>query len=155
MQVPDMIISRHPAQRLTCSWSLQNAIAVNTVVVFSKTYCPYSKAAKELLAEEYADLKPTIFESVLISSSLCVHVMMSLSRLDKRDDGDKIQDYLEEKTGQRSVPNIFISAYRTICVATLLLKLVVLDRKHIGGKFSGSDALKELHAKEEIRPLLG
>ncbi|KAH9964256.1 thioredoxin-like protein [Russula dissimulans] len=116
--------------------SLQNAIAVNTVVVFSKTYCPYSKAAKELLAEEYADLKPTtIFE------------------LDKRDDGDKIQDYLEEKTGQRSVPNIFI------------------NRKHIGGKFlsfydsvvgdqkvsfySGSDALKELHEKGEIRPLLG
>jgi len=94
---------------------VDNAIAGNTVVVFSKTQCPYSRAAKELLAEGYPDVKHAIFE------------------LDKRDDGDKIQDYLEEKTGQRSVPNIFI------------------NQKHIGG----SDALKELHEKEKIRPLLG
>jgi hypothetical protein len=30
-------------------------------------------------------------------------------RLDERDDGDELQDYLQVKTGQRSVPNIFIS----------------------------------------------
>jgi glutaredoxin len=36
---------------------------------------------------------------------------MSLCRLDKRDDGEEIQEYLLEKTGQRSVPNIFISEY--------------------------------------------
>lgn len=35
---------------------------------------------------------------------------MSLYRLDKREDGGELQDYLQEKTGQRSVPNIFISA---------------------------------------------
>jgi glutaredoxin len=31
------------------------------------------------------------------------------SRLDERTDGDEIQDYLAGKTGQRSVPNVFVS----------------------------------------------
>lgn len=31
-----------------------------------------------------------------------------LCRLDERDDGDAIQNYLEEKTGQRTVPSIFV-----------------------------------------------
>lgn len=31
-------------------------------------------------------------------------------RLDQLDEGDEIQNYLFEKTNQRSVPNIFISA---------------------------------------------
>lgn len=35
--------------------------------------------------------------------------------LDLRDDGAEIQDYLQEKTGQRTVPNIFI------------------NQKHVGG----------------------
>jgi glutaredoxin 3 len=37
-------------------------------------------------------------------------------RLDKVDEGSAIQDYLLEKTGQRTVPNIFI------------------NQKHVGGK---------------------
>ena len=32
-------------------------------------------------------------------------------RLDEREDGGEIQNYLQEKTNQRTVPNIFISAY--------------------------------------------
>lgn len=32
-------------------------------------------------------------------------------RLDEIEDGSAIQDYLQEKTGQRTVPNIFISEY--------------------------------------------
>jgi hypothetical protein len=34
----------------------------------------------------------------------------SCCRLDQLDEGSEIQEYLREKTGQRSVPNIFISA---------------------------------------------
>ena len=33
------------------------------------------------------------------------------SRLDERQDGDPIQQYLLEKTGQRTVPNVFVSKY--------------------------------------------
>jgi glutaredoxin len=33
-----------------------------------------------------------------------------LCRLDEREDGGELQNYLQVKTGQRTVPNIFISA---------------------------------------------
>lgn len=35
----------------------------------------------------------------------------STPRLDKREDGNPIQQYLHEKTGQRTVPNVFVSEY--------------------------------------------
>jgi thiol-disulfide isomerase/thioredoxin len=44
--------------------SLQNAIAGNAIVVFSKSWCPYCKRAKQLLKTEYCDVEPTIFEYV-------------------------------------------------------------------------------------------
>ena len=93
---------------------MQKAIAENTVVVFSKTWCPYSKRAKNLLKEKYPEVEPEIFESVLILS-LCLwtRILTSLwlHRLDERADGEAFQDYLEKKYGQRTVPNVFISEY--------------------------------------------
>ncbi|KAL1974016.1 hypothetical protein VTN31DRAFT_5576 [Thermomyces dupontii] len=73
----------------------QKIIDENSVVVFSKSYCPYCRASKSLLAELGA--KPYILE------------------LDQIDDGQDIQDALQELTNQRTVPNIFI------------------NKKHIGG----------------------
>ncbi|EXJ81237.1 glutaredoxin 3 [Capronia epimyces CBS 606.96] len=73
----------------------QQIIAQNPVVVFSKSYCPYCRATKSLLSEK--------------------HAKYYLLELDEVDDGAAIQDALEEITGQRSVPNIFIA------------------QKHIGG----------------------
>ncbi|KAL1846935.1 Glutaredoxin [Paecilomyces lecythidis] len=67
----------------------QNLINENGVVVFSKSYCPYCKATKSTLSELGA--KYTALE------------------LDQIEDGAAIQDALEEVTGQRSVPNIFIN----------------------------------------------
>jgi len=93
---------------------VDNAVAGNTIVVFSKSWCPYCKKAKALLATEYAEIEPIVFE------------------LDEREDGGELQNYLEEKTGQRSVPNIFIK------------------QQHVGG----SDNLKEYHNDGRIRTLL-
>ncbi|KAI0257061.1 thioredoxin-like protein [Lactifluus subvellereus] len=93
---------------------LLNAIEQNTVVVFSKSWCPYCKKAKRLLATEYSGTEVTVLE------------------LDEREDGGALQDYLQEKTGQRSVPNIFVK------------------QQHIGG----SDVLEARHSKGEIRSLL-
>lgn len=73
----------------------QKIIDDNSVVVFSKSYCPYCRASKSLLNEK--------------------HAKYFLMELDEVDDGAAIQDALEEITGQRSVPNIFIA------------------QKHIGG----------------------
>ncbi|KZF22135.1 putative glutaredoxin Grx1 [Xylona heveae TC161] len=64
-------------------------IEENPVAVFSKSYCPYCKAAKALLTQLGAR-----FFSI---------------ELDQVDDGAAIQDALEEITHQRSVPNIFIA----------------------------------------------
>jgi glutaredoxin 3 len=64
------------------------AIDSNTVMVFSKTYCPYCVKAKAALTG--LNLQFNVFE------------------LDNMNDGDDIQKALEQMTGQRTVPNVFI-----------------------------------------------
>ncbi|KAF9949616.1 hypothetical protein BGZ70_001698 [Mortierella alpina] len=68
---------------------VNDIIANNRVVVFSKTYCPYCTKAKNALAKHHAE----------------AHIV----ELDNEDDGAAIQAYLLELTGQRTVPNIFIN----------------------------------------------
>ncbi|KAF9180483.1 thioredoxin reductase [Haplosporangium sp. Z 767] len=67
---------------------VDNLIANNAVVVFSKTYCPYCTKAKNLLKEHGVEAK--------------------IIELDNDENGAAIQAYLLELTGQRTVPNIFI-----------------------------------------------
>lgn len=81
--------------------------------MFSKSYCPYCKATKETLSQFLQ--KYYIIE------------------LDQVEQGADIQNYLREKTGQSSVPNIFIK------------------QEHIGGNsdlstLKGSGKLKSLLA---------
>lgn len=66
-------------------------IAENRVVIFSKSYCPYCKRAKDLFATNFPDLHVKVLE------------------LDLRDDGPDIQGYLSQLTNQRTVPSIFIN----------------------------------------------
>ncbi|KAI5292261.1 hypothetical protein KEM52_006492 [Ascosphaera acerosa] len=75
----------------------------NAVVVFSKSYCPYCRASKQLLDDTKA--KYTALE------------------LDLIDDGPALQQALQDISGQRTVPNIYIA------------------KKHIGGN-SDLQALK-------------
>ncbi|KAI0348167.1 glutaredoxin [Trametopsis cervina] len=91
------------------------AIADNTITIFSKTWCSYSKRAKALLTSEFPGVKTQILE------------------LDERDDGSEIQGYLLEKTGQRSVPNIFI------------------NQKHVGG----CDSVVALNSQGKLAALVG
>jgi glutaredoxin 3 len=67
---------------------VQSIIDENPVAVFSKSYCPYCRATKQLLSEQGAK-----FYAI---------------ELDQVDDGSAIQDTLAEVTGQRTVPNVFI-----------------------------------------------
>jgi glutaredoxin len=62
------------------------------------------------------------------------------SRLDLRDDGSAIQDYLKEKTGARSVPRTFISRCHFFSPSSS--PLIVL---HPGGKSVGGN--DDLHDK--------
>ena len=51
---------------------------------------------------------------ILSLERLILMVPLPFRRLDLREDGPVIQDYLQEKTGQRTVPNIFISEFRQL-----------------------------------------
>nr|CCA14706.1 PREDICTED: C. briggsae CBRGLRX10 proteinlike putati [Albugo laibachii Nc14] len=58
------------------------------VVVFSKAYCPHCVEAIEVLSKHSAEFK--------------------VIELTEMTDFDKIQNALEKKTGERTVPRIFI-----------------------------------------------
>ncbi|KEP47615.1 glutaredoxin Grx1 [Rhizoctonia solani 123E] len=75
------------------------------IVIFSKSYCPYCAKAKAQIQGFTKSL----------SQSERDQLEVEILELDLRDDGDAIQNYLETKTKQRTVPNIFIG------------------QKHIGG----------------------
>ncbi|GAA5878364.1 hypothetical protein JCM8547_007532 [Rhodosporidiobolus lusitaniae] len=82
------------------------------VVVFSKSYCPYCRSTKDLLKS--------------------LEVDFDAYELDQMDEGSEWQNYLAEKTGQRTVPSVFI------------------NKQHIGGN---SD-LQAKHKSGELKKLL-
>jgi glutaredoxin len=63
-----------------------------TVIIFSKTYCPFSLRAKGVLLEKYV-ITPEPF----------------VVELDEHPIGAHLQDELKEKTGRGTVPNILIN----------------------------------------------
>eukprot|EP00310_Coccolithus_braarudii_P019799 CAMPEP_0183334222 /NCGR_PEP_ID=MMETSP0164_2-20130417/2887_1 /TAXON_ID=221442 /ORGANISM="Coccolithus pelagicus ssp braarudi, Strain PLY182g" /LENGTH=106 /DNA_ID=CAMNT_0025503319 /DNA_START=66 /DNA_END=386 /DNA_ORIENTATION=+ len=67
---------------------VEKLVEEHAVMVFSKSYCPYCKLAKEVLTKEGAK-----FHAI---------------ELDKRDDGNAIQNALLKLTGQKTVPNVFV-----------------------------------------------
>ncbi|KAJ8922999.1 hypothetical protein NQ315_001547 [Exocentrus adspersus] len=67
---------------------VKDLIKSDKIVIFSKSYCPYCKLAKEVfdkIKEKYTAIE-----------------------LDGRDDGDEIQSILGEITGVKTVPRVFI-----------------------------------------------
>ncbi|KAI1793991.1 glutaredoxin [Ganoderma leucocontextum] len=93
---------------------VENSISENKIVIFSKTWCPYCKRAKNLLTSKFPEAKTKVLE------------------LDELEEGDAVQDYLREKTGQRTVPNIFI------------------NEKHVGG----CDAVVSLDSQDKLASLV-
>ncbi|KAL2263383.1 hypothetical protein VTK26DRAFT_7022 [Humicola hyalothermophila] len=70
---------------------LDSIFKKSPVIIFSKSYCPYSKRAKGILLEKYV-IEPT------------PHVV----ELDLHPLGPKIQARLGEMTGRKTVPNIMV-----------------------------------------------
>ncbi|KAM0354316.1 hypothetical protein ACHAPU_001360 [Fusarium lateritium] len=77
------------------SAKVQTLIDNNSVVVFSKSYCPYCTQTKKTLDD--------------------LNTEYELLELDQESDGSALQDALEQISGQRTVPNVYIK------------------QKHIGG----------------------
>lgn len=61
------------------------------VVIFSKSYCGFSKAAKKLLLEDYQLSPPP-----------------RVVELDLHPQGRELQAYISEVTGRRTVPNVIV-----------------------------------------------
>ncbi len=124
------------------------------VVIFSKTYCPYCAKAKQAIGS-LLDLNAVV-----------------IIELDKRPDGNAIQDYLLELTGGRSVPRVFIVCIHCVLVCVLCIGLLqhstttMTVRNHHpcgrpqqhhtqGGKFiGGGDDTARLAASGELATLL-
>ncbi|ORX92027.1 glutaredoxin [Basidiobolus meristosporus CBS 931.73] len=68
---------------------IKNSIGENSVLIFSKSYCPYCARAKEL----FTNLK----------------VAYKAIELDECESGKEIQEELRVLTGQRTVPNVFVN----------------------------------------------
>lgn len=68
---------------------IQQEVSSQCVVIFSKTYCSYCRASKQLFKNLGVDVK-TI-------------------ELDNRQDCDRLQDVLGAMTGARSVPRVFVN----------------------------------------------
>lgn len=64
---------------------------LHAVIVFSKSYCPYSAKAKRILLETYSIVPPP-------------HVV----ELDQHPLGHELQAVLAETTGRRTVPNVMV-----------------------------------------------
>lgn len=63
-----------------------------TVIIFSKSYCPHSKRAKTILLDKYSIVPaPYVVE------------------LDKHEMGAALQAQLAKLTGRRTVPNVMIN----------------------------------------------
>ncbi|CUS14865.1 unnamed protein product [Tuber aestivum] len=73
-------------------YKVAGANAQTLVIIFSKTYCPHSSAAKDLFLNAYK-IVPTPY----------------VVELDNHPHGSELQDLLAKQTGRRTVPNIMIS----------------------------------------------
>ncbi|KAG5657125.1 hypothetical protein HG530_005240 [Fusarium avenaceum] len=71
---------------------LDSILKKSPVIIFSKTYCPFSKRAKSILIEKY-NITPEPY----------------VVELDTHLQGQALQDQLLETTGRRTVPNIMVN----------------------------------------------
>lgn len=87
-------------------------VSSNNVAVFSKEFCPYCRDVVKLLTD--------------------LEVKHKLVQLDHLEQGDEVQNALQEITGQRTVPNVFIG----------------------GTSIGGCDETYEMHKKGQLLPLV-
>lgn len=92
---------------------MQTILKRSPMIIFSKSYCPYSKRAKKLLLETYS-ITPAPF---VVELDLMTDKVPLPKKTNEDDDdpiqltlGKKVQDLLASLTGRRTVPNIMINA---------------------------------------------
>ncbi|KAF2395551.1 glutaredoxin, partial [Trichodelitschia bisporula] len=89
-EVPEEVPETKEKQR--AKDELNDILKRSPIIIFSKTYCPFSKKAKAILLEKYnITPKPYVVE------------------LDTHPLGPYLQEHLAESTGRRTVPNVLIN----------------------------------------------
>ncbi|KAF4829471.1 Monothiol glutaredoxin-7 [Colletotrichum tropicale] len=114
---------------------LNSILKKSPVIIFSKTYCPFSKKAKEILLNKYS-ISPAPY----------------VVELDKHKLGPELQAFLGEKTGRKTVPNILVNS---VSIGggddiveldnqnKLLPRIVDLGQKKVEMKLQTADGLKK------------
>lgn len=74
--------------KMSVSDEISKKVSSNTVMVFSKSYCPFCDKAKSALTQ--------------------LNIPFEAEELDVVSGGDQTQAALLEMTGQRTVPNVFV-----------------------------------------------
>ncbi|KAI6183770.1 Glutaredoxin 2 [Aphelenchoides bicaudatus] len=83
-----------PKPRFDALQFVNDQIAAKPVVIFSKSWCPYSRKAKQILIGTYR-IDPQYYK------------VIELDEIDEKN-ASLIQDVLQRLTGGRSVPRVFI-----------------------------------------------
>ena len=104
-----MISSRKVPVRASTHTSkidLRDTNVTGKVIIFSKTTCPFSKKAKKILLEKYN----------IVPAPYVVEIDQETSKTPASDDdadsptlGQRLQAYLAESTGRKTVPNVLIN----------------------------------------------
>jgi len=115
---------------------LNDILKRSPIIIFSKTYCPYSKRAKSILLETYKISPPPY-----------------VVELDIHELGPQLQAQLAEMTGRRTVPNILING-RSIGGGDDVQELhssgkLVEKVKSMGGKRMEVSLAEEVGEKEK------
>ena len=122
---------------------LQQILKKSPIIIFSKSYCPHSKRAKDLLLHMY-DIKPAPYVVELDEMTELVPKPKQASGDDSDHDdhevtlGRKLQDLLASLTGRRTVPNIMINT-KSIGGASEIVEMdhqgtLLAKIKEMGGK---------------------
>ena len=111
------VLLRSPAPMASTSAdlseSIQQTIAADKVVIYSKSWCPYCTQCKALFDE--------------------MSQPYTVVELDQRDDGEQLQAALLTMTQQRTVPSVFVRGNTLVATTTR-------SRLHAAGGWRSSSA---------------
>ncbi|KAK8900989.1 hypothetical protein QC760_010448 [Botrytis cinerea] len=89
---PPSQVGEKEEEDMEVTTELNTILKKSPIIIFSKSYCPHSKRAKDILLEKYRiDPLPYVVE------------------LDKHPLGGKLQGRLNQLTGRRTVPNVLVN----------------------------------------------
>ncbi|KAK4547380.1 hypothetical protein LTR36_001036 [Oleoguttula mirabilis] len=117
---------------------LSDILKKGPIIIFSKSYCPFSKKAKHILLDLYSITPPPF-----------------VVELDQHELGAGLQAALQKSTGRRTVPNVLING-KSIgggddIEALHNTDMLAETMQSMGGKRVVSVAKKDAEAKTEVR----